>query len=57
MAKLKQLKQMWETIDPKEDVFIEKARSEYDHEHLELRDGYGNKFEVKFYPEYYKEDK
>lgn len=55
MTNVDQFLQMWETIKSNKPTKVLKAISKDDHEFMELKDKHGNKFEIKFYHEFYKE--
>ena len=57
MANVEDMLQMWETINAKSETKLMKAISKDDHEFLELKDKHGNKFEIKYFPKFHKEDK
>lgn len=57
MTNVKKLMQMWETIKSESSTKVMQAITKDNHEYLELKDKHRNKFEIKYFPDFYKEDK
>jgi hypothetical protein len=56
MAQTHKMMQLFDVINTKDSLKVYEAITKEDHEHLVLKDQHNNKIEVKFYPDYYKED-